>query len=659
MAQNNTQYKKTVSGSGNSRKKLIISTAITATIILALVFLPISQAVQVTITPDKIEYTKQPTTFTVSVIIEAEEMLPVSNLTLNLANDGSFDKTSVFSLDGTPIENCDNLVITPLPVDPEYFGSAYGVGYGYQDYGYGYRYGYDPSVETGYGFNYGYGYGYQTVYPTQLKYEIQWSFEDDSAPVGAYTATLGVNCIGGGVTHSYYGSASFAINRIPVIGPGTDTTPPEITLNEYTPDPTNDTTPTYTGTATDTNTYVVQIQYRIDNGTWTDIAQFVPELSVDFTFTTPPLEDGTHTIDVQAKDAYDNVAMASDTLTIVSPVPDFSVSVSPSSGTAVQGESTTATVSVSPIAGFDDSVSLSVSGLPSGASATFSAVSGTPSFTSTLTISVAETTPAGTYTITVRGTGNGTTHSDTYSLTVADSTIPDFSVSVSPSSGTAVQGESTTATVSVSPIAGFDDSVSLSVSGLPSGASATFSAVSGTPSFTSTLTISVAETTPAGTYTITITGTGNGNTHSSTYSLTVQTGGVVPPADFEVSDLSISPDQVKPDEVVTVSMTVTNTGEQTGSYTVEFKVDGLVEDTQTVTLDPDQSTNVQFTTSKTEEGTYTVDVDGLTGTFTVKAPSEVSPLPIVVVVIVVGVAAVLILYFRDFIIVGIQKLLNR
>ncbi|MCW4022063.1 MAG: hypothetical protein NWF02_02730, partial [Candidatus Bathyarchaeota archaeon] len=125
------------------------------------------------------------------------------------------------------------------------------------------------------------------------------------------------------------------------------------------------------------------------------------------------------------------------------------------------------------------------------------------------------------------------------------------------------------------------------------------------------------------------------------------------------SDLSISPDQVKPDEVVTVSTKVTNTGEQTGSYTVEFKVNGLVEATETVTLSPDESTNVQFTTSKTEEGTYTVDVNGLTGTFTVKAPSPVFPWTIVVVVIVVAVAAVLILYFRNFIIVAIQKLLKK
>ena len=226
------------------------------------------------------------------------------------------------------------------------------------------------------------------------------------------------------------------------------------------------------------------------------------------------------------------------TLTVTAvAVPDFSIGVSPASGSVAQGGSTTATVSISSIAGFTSTVSLSASGATAG----FSPSSVTPpangTATSTLTISTASTTPAGTYTITITGTDGGKTHSCTYTLTVTAVAVPDFSISVSPTSGSAVQGGSTTATVSVSSIEGFSSTVSLSASSSPSGPTTTFSSSSGTPSFTSTLTISTASTTPAGTYTITITGTDGGKTHSCTYTLTVS-GLPPPPTSGEIENMA-------------------------------------------------------------------------------------------------------------------------
>ncbi len=210
--------------------------------------------------------------------------------------------------------------------------------------------------------------------------------------------------------------------------------------------------------------------------------------------------------------------------------PDFSVGISPVSGSVTQGGSTTVTVSVSSIAGFTSTVSLSASGPPSGATASFSLSSGTPSFDSTLTISTPLTTPTGTYTITITGTGGGKTHSATFSLTVtAAPPAQDFTISVSPTSGSVVQGGSAGATVSITSIGGFTNAVGLSASDLPSGATVSFSPSSGTPSFGSTLTISTSSTTPAGTYTVTITGTAGGLAHTATYALTL-TPPAAPPA---------------------------------------------------------------------------------------------------------------------------------
>jgi PGF-pre-PGF domain-containing protein len=221
------------------------------------------------------------------------------------------------------------------------------------------------------------------------------------------------------------------------------------------------------------------------------------------------------------------------------PAPDFTISVSPTSGSVVQGGSTSVTVSIGSVGGFSGTVSLSASSLPSDATASFSPDNGTLSFNSTLTISTASTTPAGTYSITITGTGGGKTHTTTCTLTVTAAVVPDFTISVSPTSSSVVQGGSAGATVSITSIGGFANTVSLSVSGLPSGATASFSPSSGTPSFTSTLTISTASTTPAGTYTITITGTGGGKTYTTTFSLTVTVAPPAPAVPLEVGILGV------------------------------------------------------------------------------------------------------------------------
>ncbi|RLK24419.1 subtilisin family serine protease [Micromonospora sp. M71_S20] len=102
----------------------------------------------------------------------------------------------------------------------------------------------------------------------------------------------------------------------------------------------------------------------------------------------------------------------------------------------------------------------------------------------------------------------------------------DFSVSVSPTSGSTAPGGSVTATVGTATTNGSAQSVSLSASGLPSGATASFSPATVTSGGSSTLTISTSASTPPGTYTVTVTGTAASGSKTATYSLTVTgTGG--------------------------------------------------------------------------------------------------------------------------------------
>jgi hypothetical protein len=102
----------------------------------------------------------------------------------------------------------------------------------------------------------------------------------------------------------------------------------------------------------------------------------------------------------------------------VNPAPDFSISATPSSQMVVQTTSTSYSVTISSANGFSDIVSLSLSGLPPDATASFSNPFVTGSGSSTLTVTPAITTPPGTYTLTITGTSAGPSHSVNVTLTV-------------------------------------------------------------------------------------------------------------------------------------------------------------------------------------------------------------------------------------------------
>jgi pseudomonalisin len=109
---------------------------------------------------------------------------------------------------------------------------------------------------------------------------------------------------------------------------------------------------------------------------------------------------------------------------------------------------------------------------------------------------------------------------------------PNFTISVSPTSGSIVQGGSGSATVTTAVSGGFSNAITLSASGQPTGVTVGFSPnpIAAPGSGSSTMSITVAATTATGTYTITVTGTGGSTTHTATYSLTVTSASCTPPA---------------------------------------------------------------------------------------------------------------------------------
>ena len=138
-----------------------------------------------------------------------------------------------------------------------------------------------------------------------------------------------------------------------------------------------------------------------------------------------------------------------------------------------------------------------------------------------MTITVGSATPTGTYPITVTGNGGGTQQTTTVTLTVT--APPNFTLTVSPVSLSIAQGHQGTSTVTTAISGGFNSSIALSASGMPTGASVSFNpaAIPAPGSGTSTMTITVGSATPAGTYPITVTGTGGGVQQNAVVDLTV------------------------------------------------------------------------------------------------------------------------------------------
>jgi hypothetical protein len=99
----------------------------------------------------------------------------------------------------------------------------------------------------------------------------------------------------------------------------------------------------------------------------------------------------------------------------------------------------------------------------------------------------------------------------------------------------------------------------------------------------------------------------------------------VKPAEFQVTELTVNPSLVLADEVVEVSVKVTNVGEETGTYTVNLKIDGAIRDTEEVTLAGQAVEVVEFEVSETSSGTYTVTIGSQSGSFTVESLPAASP----------------------------------
>ncbi len=181
-----------------------------------------------------------------------------------------------------------------------------------------------------------------------------------------------------------------------------------------------------------------------------------------------------------------------------------------------QGSSATNTIIMSPVNGFLGTAHLTVSGLPSGVTASFSPALVTGG-SSTLMFTATSTATVGTSTVTVTGTSGSTTATTSFPLQVG---VPSFTLSTG---GASISpGGTTSDYVSVTRIFGFTGSATLSVSGLPAGVTGSFApdVVTGN----SQLNLTASGTAATGVSTVTVTGVSGSLKATSTFLLTIAPG---------------------------------------------------------------------------------------------------------------------------------------
>jgi hypothetical protein len=221
--------------------------------------------------------------------------------------------------------------------------------------------------------------------------------------------------------------------------------------------------------------------------------------------------------------AYDNAGNVATVSQPLLPNYDFTINATQAAQNVTPGASATYNVAVGPwplACGGGVSVGLSISSTPpAGITWTLNPSSGNTPFASTLQVQTSITTPKGSYTISIVGNSANLAHTTTVSLLVY---VPYFTLSALPNSlyvpsqPNTQPSQMNTTTITVQSFNGFNSPVTLSVSSVPDGMTASFLSPTITPptngEVASVLTLTTPCSVTPGSYAITVQGTGGGIT---------------------------------------------------------------------------------------------------------------------------------------------------
>lgn len=218
---------------------------------------------------------------------------------------------------------------------------------------------------------------------------------------------------------------------------------------------------------------------------------------------------GTYTVTVAG---VSGTLKASTAVTLTVVAPSFSLTASPSSLTLPRSAGASTTIAVTGQNGFSAAVVLAATALPTGVTAVFGSGTGTRS----VTFTASSTAVAGSYTVTVSGTSGTLKASTTVALTV---TAPSFTLAFLPATLALPRGFTSAGSTVVTAQNGFASVVTLSLTGIPAGVTASIGASSATG--VSSLSFTASSTATAGSFPITVKGVSGSLTNSASFTLTV------------------------------------------------------------------------------------------------------------------------------------------
>jgi uncharacterized membrane protein len=296
-------------------------------------------------------------------------------------------------------------------------------------------------------------------------------------------------------------------------------------------------------------------------------------------------------------------------------VEDFSLAAAPASQSVTAGVGDSYSVAITYNNTFTGNVNLSVSGLPANTAASFSPATVTNTGFSTLSITTSNTTPGGSYNLTITGILSGGTLTRTTNVTLYVFGLTNsFSLNTTPTALTMNPGSSNNCTAIVGGAVGFTNTVNLAVSGVPAGVNAFFyppSITNGNGS--SLLAIIASNSVTPGVYTLTNIGTSGSISQTNMFTLNIfsfslaisptSSRSVVASGSTTYTITATGTSGITNDVILSVSSLPANS---TGSFTADPMI---VTNTGTSTLDVTTATN-------TPAGNYTVTVTGVFGTLT-------------------------------------------
>lgn len=316
------------------------------------------------------------------------------------------------------------------------------------------------------------------------------------------------------------------------------------------------------------------------------------------------------------------------TLTITPPA-DYTVTVAPTSRTVVAGNAANYTVTITPLNGFNDTVTLSTTGLPSGAAASFTpgasvAVSGS-AVNVQMNITTTVTTPAGSHTLTISGADTGGVGPKTTTATLVVNPAPDFTISATPATQTVAAGDTASYTITLTSLNSLTGTAQVSASigtgptnttyspDLLAGASPLFLGANSTANLT--FVISPAQNASTGTYAYTISATLQGITRTTTLTLVIGT-----PKDFTIS---VNPTSLTVSQGASKTAIVTIATTNGLNANVALTISGLpAAANATWSANPVNPSGSSVTSTLTvnantaAQGTYTVTLTGTYGSLT-------------------------------------------